>query len=123
MPTYIFQNPETLEFIEVFQKAKDEHIYTDSNGLEWNRIWTVPNASIDSQVNDGSREGFLKHTANKAGTMGDLWDASREAADKRKAANGGKDEVKKQWDKNYSKKRKGLQHRSNPNNSGPEITL
>ena len=62
-------------------------MYTDEEGTKWNRIVTSPNASIDTQ-NDGTHEGFMKYTQNKKGTIGELWDASREASEKRSQEQG-----------------------------------
>ena len=58
MPVYIFQNPETDEYVEVVQKMKDEHVYVDKDGLEWNRVWFVPNASVDTEINLDSARDF-----------------------------------------------------------------
>jgi len=108
MPIYLFKNPKTEELIEVVQKMKDEHRYVDENGLEWDRVFVNPNASIDSKL-DGSMESFMKYTENKNGTMGDLWDASEECSAKRKKQLG-QDGVEQQHFKQYSKKRRGMKH-------------
>ena len=122
MPTYLFQNPKTEEVIEVFQRAKDQHKYVDENGLEWQRVWTIPNASVDSQC-DGSYESFMRNTQNMKGvTVGDMWDASKEASLKREKQLG-KDPVKENWKKNYSKGRKGMKHSSDSSGSDSSITL
>ena len=109
MPIYSYQHPETEEVIEIVQSCKDEHEYTDEFGVRWNRVWHVPYASVDS-TNDGSVEGFMKHTANKKGTLGDLWDASREASEKR-VSKEGVDNVNEKFKKDYYKKRKGVTFR------------
>ena len=109
MPIYEYRNPETGEVIEVLQGMKDFHIYIDYDGLEWHRIWHSPNASVDAK-NDGSLEGFMSHTSNKKGTLGDLWDASRESSEKRSKLEG-QDMVKKKYFKDYSKKRKEKKHK------------
>ena len=108
MPIYEYRNPETGETIEIVQKMSDFHIYIDYDGLEWERVWSAPNAGIDCKL-DGSMESFMKYTENKKGTMGDIWDASREASALREK-NKGADEVKKSHFKKYSKKRRGMKH-------------
>jgi predicted nucleic acid-binding Zn ribbon protein len=118
MPTYIYEHPETEETIEVVQKMSDLHLYIDCDGLEWRRVFQSPNAAIDS-LNDGSREGFMKHTQNKKGTMGDLWEASREAGEKREKQRG-RDGVKEKFEKGYSKKRKGMKRKDSGTD---EVTL
>ena len=108
MPTYLFKHPETEEVIEIIQSVKDKHEYVDDKGVTWDRVWTVPNAAIDSE-NDGSEEGFMKYTQNKCGTMGDIWDASREASEKR-IQKYGEDKVQNSNYEKYSKKRRGMKH-------------
>ena len=106
MPFYLYQHPETGEVVEVMQSMKDAHVFVDSEGTEWQRVWTKPNASVDSS-NDGTEEGFLKYTENRKGTMGDLWDASKEASEKRKQKYG-EDKILKKSQEDYSKKRNGM---------------
>ena len=97
MPTYIFENPETGEYIEVVQKMNAFHIYIDYDGLEWRRVWHCPNASIDTDFSaDMSESEFVRKTENKGGTMGDLWDASAELSSKREQKYG-KDKVKDKY--------------------------
>lgn len=122
MPVYLFQHPKTKEVIELVQKMAEPHVHTDGEGVEWNRVFTSPNASIDTQ-NDGTQEGFMKYTQNKKGTLGELWDASREASDKRKQEQG-RDSVQEKYMKSYSKKRRGMKHKQDsPAGDGPTITL
>jgi hypothetical protein len=107
MPLYVFKHPETEEKIEIVQKMSDEHIYIDENGLKWNRVFQIPNASIHMQI-DGTKENFMNYTSNKKGTLGDLWDASREASEKR-TKQYGHDPVKKDHFKKFEEQ-KGIKH-------------
>jgi len=109
MPIYVYQNPNTEEYIEVFQGMNDEHKYIDESGLEWERVFIAPNAAIDLDANPYDKQGFIDRTQGK-GTMGDLWDRSKEMSDKRASQNGGVDPYKKQYFKDYSSKRKGAKH-------------
>tara|TARA_Y100000310_G_C20542040_1_gene743768 strand:- start:551 stop:922 length:372 start_codon:yes stop_codon:yes gene_type:complete len=110
MPAYIFENPKTGETVEVFQKMMDKHEYFDDDGLQWNRVFVSPNASIDSAVSaDTSEAEWMRRTGNKKMTVGDAWDASKELSDKREKQMG-KDPVKEKFFKDYSKKRKGMKH-------------
>ena len=110
MPVYIFENPQTGETIEVVQKMNDSHVYVDDNGLEWKRVFQVPNAAVDTDFSADMTEGeFVRKTGNKSGTMGDLWDASAELSKKREKKYG-KDRVKDKFFKKYSEDRKGLKH-------------
>ena len=105
MPLYLFEHPDTGEVVEVVQKMNDFHIYIDYDGLEWNRVWVAPNASVDSasQVNPWDEKAFVKKTDDKHGTVGDLWDYSRELSEKR-IAKEGKDPIKEKWSKERAKK-------------------
>lgn len=108
MPIYTFKNPETQEQIEVVQKMKEEHTYVDENGLQWERVWSIPQASIDTNINPWDKNAFREKTrGDKKGTMGDLWDRSKELSDKRAEQNGGVDPVRTNYEKNYSRERKG----------------
>ena len=109
MPIYVYQNPNTEEYIEIFQGMNDEHKYIDQSGLEWTRVFLSPNAAVDLDVNPFDRQAFIDKT-NNAGTMGELWDRSAEMSRKRADQSGGVDPLKKQYFKDYSKKRKGAKH-------------
>ena len=113
MPIYELENPESGEIIEIVQSMKDDHSYTSPDGVEWRRVFTSPNSSIDTRV-DGSLESFMRKTENKKGTFGDLWDASREASEARTKSEG-KDSVKEKHFKNYSAKRNGMKHQNDTN--------
>lgn len=108
MPIYTFRNPDTGEEVEIVQKMSEDHSYVDNDGKRWDRVYHSPNASIDTKC-DGSLESFMRNTEGKKGTMGDLWDASKEASEKRKQFCG-EDSVQKKYFKNYSEKRNGLKH-------------
>ena len=106
MPIYLFKHPNTDETVEVVQKMLEDHVYVDDKGVSWERVWVNPNASVDGQM-DGSMESFMKYTEGKKGTMGDIWDASREAGEIRKKREG-RDKVKGRYFKKYSEKRSGM---------------
>ena len=112
MPIYMFQNPNSGETIELVQKMKDEHIYIDENGLQWNRVFSVPNAAIDTVLNaDTSAADWMRKTQNKNWTLGDAWDTSAELSRQREKKMG-KDPLKEKNLKDYSKKRNGMKHDS-----------
>ena len=52
---------------------------------------------------------FVEKTRNKSGTIGDLWDMSKELSEKRKKKHG-KDPILQKYYKNYSKERNGMKH-------------
>ena len=113
MPTYVFENPNTGETIEVVQKMSDFHIYIDYDGVEWRRVWHTPNAATDTQIDPHNSKDFVEKTRNMKGTMGDLWDAAKEAGQKRKERDG-EDKIQKKWFKDYSQGRKGIRHQDDP---------
>jgi len=116
MPEYLFEDPDTGEVISVTQGIDEEHTYSEE-GRVFNRVFTVPNASIDSDVDPFSAEQFSEKTKNMKGTMGDIWDYSKELGEKRRQATGGEDPVRKKAEKKYSDKRRGMkyQEKSGPN--------
>jgi hypothetical protein len=79
MPIYQFINPSTLESVEVVQSMRDDHVYIDASGLEWERVWSIPNAQIDSQINPEDKNAYLRKTENKHLTMGDMMDQGKES--------------------------------------------
>tara|TARA_Y100000310_G_C20577348_1_gene761111 strand:+ start:919 stop:1275 length:357 start_codon:yes stop_codon:yes gene_type:complete len=109
MPIYQFRHPEYPIVIEEVQKMTDPHVYVDSEGIEWVRIFTVPNASIDSQPDPFDSKRFVEATKDTGGTYGDLLDRAKEASEKR-TQKLGYDPVKKEYFKNYSKNRNGMKH-------------
>ena len=113
MPVYIFQHPTTQEVLELVQKIADPHEYVDGKGVKWHRVFTVPHASVPmlSTIDPNSAQDFTYKTGKSSGTVGDLWDMSKELSNKRKAqSSDGVDPMKKQNFKNYSQKRRGMKH-------------
>jgi hypothetical protein len=107
MPIYTFIHPDTEEEVDVTQNMKESHVYIDENGLEWKRKWTLPNAQIDADVDPFDKQAFNRRIdASGKGTVGELWDRSRELSEKRKSKLG-YDPVQKEYEKKYSKDRMG----------------
>ena len=65
---------------------KDNHEYTDEDGVKWKRVFAVPNASIDTRIDDFSSNEFVDKTKDKGMTMGQLWEESKQASKKPKEA-------------------------------------
>lgn len=116
MPLYTYENPKTGETIDVLQGMNDEHTYIDENGLEWKRVFQIPNAAVDSQIDANNPLAFVDATKNKKGTYGDLLDKSAELSEKRAKEYGGKDPVKEKFLSDYSKKSGGKKHLSQMKN-------
>ena len=107
MPEYIYENPETKEQITVWQSVHEAHEY-EVDGVVYDRVYTIPNASIDTKINASSEADFVSKT--KAKPYGELWDHSAEMSSKRAEQHGGKDPVKQEFFKSNSEKRGGKKH-------------
>ena len=84
MPIYLYQNQITIEIREVIQGMNEEHIYHGENGKEnWDRIFTIPTASIDTKQDPFSTNQFLDRTRNKKGTYGNMLDYSADLSQQR----------------------------------------
>lgn len=120
---YTFKHPKKNKFIDVAVEPKkfkkvygskdpqpptEEISYTDDKGVKWERVFYAPQASIDANINPNDSKKFAEKTGGK-GTMGDLWDRSRELSEKREKIYG-KDPVQEKYLREYSKKRKGKAH-------------
>lgn len=81
----------------------DEHSFSEG-GIVWKRVFTVPQASIDTKIDPFSRKDFVDKTANKKGTMGGMMDLSAELSEARAEKTGHEDPVKRQLFNDYEKK-------------------
>jgi len=113
MPLYIFQHPETEETTEVFFHMNDDNkVYFDSDGVEWRRVFTTSQLSQDTQLDPYSKKDFVNKTSG-GGTMGELWDRSKELHQKR-VEKEGVDPLRKEYFDQYSKERGGAKHLDDP---------
>jgi hypothetical protein len=111
MPEYLFENPKTKEVISVIQGIDEKHTYSEE-GKEFARVFTIPNASIDSSIDPFSSQHFTEKTKDMKGSMGDVWDYSKELSEKRKEITGGEgDPIRKKAEEKYSKKRRGMKYK------------
>lgn len=101
MPIYVFKHPDTGKEKEVFQNINDEHCYSEA-GITWDRVFTPFNVGVDTQIDPNSARQFLDKTA-KGGTVGDLWDLSKELSQKR-IDKYGKDEIAEKTEKDKESK-------------------
>lgn len=108
MPLYLYNNPTTGEVRGVIQRMTEIHEYS-ADGVKWERVFTVPQASIDAEMDVYDSKGFVEKTGRKRGTMADIWDRSAELSEKRKDRNG-IDDVKNNYYDKYSSKRKNMKH-------------
>ena len=110
MGIYIYHHDEKNETIEVFQKMNDVHVYSGISGNEegWRRIYTSPQAIIDSDFDPNNKQEFMRRGA-KYNDIGSLMDKSRELSEKR-AQKEGYDPQKKAFFEEYSRTRNGAKH-------------
>lgn len=108
MPLYDFRNPETGEIKEFFFGMNDEKIVIE-NGVQWERIFSLPSTSIDTKIDPFSEKAFMKSTENKKGNIGDIWDKSKELSEAR-IQKLGVDPLKEKTFSDYSKTRRGIEH-------------
>lgn len=113
MPIYLYRNPKTDEIVEVLQTINEDHVFS-KDGVKYERVFTVPNASIDTQIDPRSQKDFVLKTRDKKETLGSMWDRSKEASEKR-IQKDGVDPVQENFYKKYAQKRKGKAH--------PELTF
>lgn len=104
---YLFKNPNTEEVIEIEQNMNDPHKFIDNNGLEWDRIFTIPHAFITEKVDPYSANQFMNKTQSNGQKLGDLYERSKELSEIRAEKNGGVDPLKLKSEEAYSAKRKG----------------
>lgn len=103
MPLYFFQNPSNEdEIVELFFKMNDEKKF-EKDGIQWNRLYTIPTSSVDTQFNAYSKSDYYKLTESKKQTVGDLIARSEEFSQKRAEKNNGKDPIKEKYFLDYEK--------------------
>ncbi len=100
-----------MEIHEVFFHMNDVKNYCGKNGDEegkWVRLFHVPLAAIDTQIDPRNKEQFVRR-ASKYNTYGALQDKAKELSEIR-AQKDGKDPIKEQYFSDYSKSRNGAKH-------------
>ena len=107
MPIYLFQHPKTKKVVEVVQRMGDLHTYSEG-GVVWDRVFSVPQAAINTRICATDSKDFVNKTRNKNYSIGQLWDMSAELSEKRGGATG-KDEIREKVEKDYEK-RTGKKH-------------
>jgi hypothetical protein len=108
MPLYTFEHPQTGKTKDLLFGMNDKKEHTDEDGTLWKRVWHIPEASIDANI-DPFSQGQFREKTNTKGTMGELMERSAELSAKR-SDKLGYDPVKQKYFKEYSKKRNGTKH-------------
>lgn len=102
---YIYKHPEEDKYVEVQQGMNDEHVFVDSDGLKWKRVFTKPYMSMDTKKVDPYSQSDYMTALNKSCSIGDMMDLSSEMSEERKQLDG-EDPVKRQYFDKYEKKNK-----------------
>jgi hypothetical protein len=110
MPIYTFQHPETEEVVEVVQRMKETHEHIDDDGVQWRRVFTVPQANADVNIDPFNARAFNDKNRLSNASFGDLQKQSEDASRLRADKNSGVDPVKKKYFKDWSAKREGKKH-------------
>ena len=106
MPYYLFEHIKTGRVEEVFFGMNEEKVFNGKNGKQvgkWRRVYTKPQAAIDSKWDEYSAKDFAAKTGAKKGSYGDIIDKSAELSAKRAEKNG-KDAIKEKKFRDYEKR-------------------
>lgn len=109
MPQYEYEHPVTKQRITITQGINDKHEYFDEGKVKWNRIFSVPNAAVDTKWDANDSRQFVEKTGKMKGTYGDMLDKSAELSEERASKNGGIDPLKQKRFDDY-KNRTGKRH-------------
>lgn len=110
---YQFQHKKTGKIRDIVMSMKDYKHFRgdDDNDDNWERIYHVPQVNLgDTKLDPFDNKAFVNKTGHMKGTYGDLLDFSAEQSERRAAQTGGEDPLKKEYFKEYSKKRRGAKH-------------
>lgn len=119
MPIFIYTSPDEKETVEVVQAMNDTHEYY-RDGIKWNRVFTVPQASIDSKIDPFDNHAFIEKIGKSKGSLGDAMDRSKELSEIR-ADKVGKDPVKEKYLKKWKSERKN--HKIHPSEVSRKIEI
>ena len=107
MPIYLFSNPANpQEVVEVIQTMNEKHEYF-VEGVQWERVFTIPQATIDAKLDPFSETAFVDKLGKSKGVIGDTWARSAELSAQRAEKCGGEDPIKRKKFDDYKKKTKG----------------
>lgn len=120
MPVIDFIHEESDEIISVLvpltapaAERQTQTMVTEVDGKRvtkvYRRIWSAPQVAKDIRPSkEATQKDFDRMVSGKKGlTVGDAWDTAKELSEKRAQTNGGVDEVREQFYKDYQKKTGG----------------
>ena len=103
MTNYTFKHPDREEYEEIFFHMKDEPKSFSKDGVDWQRVFDLPQLSTVGSIDPWNSNDFVNKTAEKKGNFGDLIDTSAELSAKRAEERGGIDPLKQKYYDNYAK--------------------
>lgn len=115
MPYLPFRHPKNGKRRNIYVGAKEPaenfQRQIDEKGTVWKRVFEAPQLAMAGlkPVDPYSEKAFVNKTGQMKGTLGDLWDASRELSERR-AEKDGVDGVKQKFFDQYAKQHKGRRH-------------
>jgi len=115
MPNYVFQkvgSEETKEFVFSMKDAPLFGSVIKRDGVKWKRLMVNPQVACSGlkAIDPYSSQAFVNKTAQMKGTVGDLWDLSKEQSERRAQREGGTDPVRKKYFADYKKRKRGTPH-------------
>lgn len=81
-PLYSFEN-EKGEVVDVVLGIHEDHSKIEKDGVEYKRVFSPPQLSVDTNWNAEDSKDFVVKSATKKGNMQDIWDKSSELSEKR----------------------------------------
>jgi len=115
MPNYIFQRIGAEEVKDFFFSMKEAPpigsvIFRDK--IKWRRVASRPQTVFSGlkAIDPFSAKDFTNKTGQMKGTVGDLWDMSKEQSQRRAERNQGVDPIKQKYFEDYKKKKRGTPH-------------
>jgi len=115
MPNYVFQkvgSEETKEFAFSMKDAPSFGKVIQREGAKWKRLMVNPQVACAGlkALDPYSPKDFVNKTGQMKGTLGDLWDASKELSERRAQREGGADPLRKKYFTDYKKRKRGTPH-------------
>ena len=108
MPIYCFEHPKTGEQKEILLGINDKHEFVDDKDVRWNRVYSFNLCVKGGQLDPWNNKDYLRKTGEMKGTIGDMWDLSKEMSERRAKDNGGIDPIKEKKLAEDKKVRKGF---------------
>lgn len=112
MPAYLFECKKCKQNWEQYLRMKEKkESKCPICQKQGKRIFTVPQANIGTKLDPFNMKELTEKTGRMKGTVGDLFDFSKEMSDKRAHKLQQEDPIRKKALDEFSKKRNGLKYK------------